>query len=165
MKSAFFKDQYLAQAPQAVAPSVLTQQVQQELNQLLASLRKQVRNVVAVGQWLARQPQKAPADQVLAGQLPALQISRPEALSFQLKASPEAFALFAKALQRTNFYRHGQVQTDRQQQVVKIGVDFRDLGAWEYELSILFEQITPDAYLKSLLYGRQQGRLPARKAS
>jgi hypothetical protein len=165
MNSAVFNSQYLPAVPSPKVPAVLTQPVQQELDQLLASLRKQVRNVVAVGLWLERQPRQAPADPTLAGPLAALQISRPEVLSFQLKASPEAFSLFAKALQRTNFYRQGQVRIDRQQQVVQLPVDFQNLNAWEYELSILFEQITPDTYLKTLLYGRQQGRLPERKAS
>jgi hypothetical protein len=165
MRSAVFNASYLAAGPAPEKQPVLTQQLQQELNQLLASLRKQVRNVVAVGLWLERQPGQATADQTLARQLPHLQVSRPEVLSFQLKASPEAFALFAKALLRTNFYRQGQVQIDRQQQVLQLAVDFKDLAAWEYELSVLFEQITPDTYLKTLLYSRQQGRLPERKAS
>jgi hypothetical protein len=160
MKSAVFNAPYLPGLPAAGLQSVLTQPFQKELDQLLASLRKQVRNVVAVGLWLQR-----PQSRVLADQLPALQVSRPEVLSFQLKASPEAFALFSKALLRTNFYRHGKVQIDRQQQVLKLRVDFNNLPAWEYELSVLFEQITPDTYLKTLLYGRQQGRLPQRKAS
>jgi hypothetical protein len=165
MKSAVFKYQYLPEVPYPAASSVLTQALQQELDRLLASLRKQVRNVVAVGLWLERFPQQATADQTLAGQLPGLRISRPEVLSFHLPASAQAFALFAKALLRTNFYRQGQAHVDRQQQIVKLGVDFKNLTAWEYELSILFEQITPDTYLKTLLYSRQQGRLPERKAS
>jgi hypothetical protein len=165
MKSAVFNYQYFLEVPTPVLPPVLTQPLQQELNQLLASFRKQVRNVVAVGLWLERHKQGATADQTLAGQLPHLQVSRTEELSFQLKASTEAFALFTKTLLHTNFYLHENARVDGAQQVLKVRVDFRNLAAWEYELSVLFEQITPASYLKTLWHDRQLLRIPKRKAS
>jgi hypothetical protein len=166
MKSAVFNNyHYLPEVPSPVLSPVLTQPVQQELNQLLASLRKQVRNVVAVGLWWERRQQGLAADLPATGQLPHLQVSRTEELSFQLKASPEAFALFTKTLLQTSFYLHENARMDAGQQVLKVRVDFRNLAAWEYELSVLFEQITPASYLNTLRYDRQRQRLPERAAS
>ena len=165
MESTVFNYQYLPEVSPPVVPVVLTQTLQQELNQLLTSFRKQVRNVVAVGLWLERHKAGAAAGQPLAGQLPHLQLGRTEELSFQLKASAEAFALFTRTLLQTNAYLQEYAHVDQAQQVLKVRVDFRNLAAWEYEMSILFEQITPASYLQTLWYDRQLLRIPNRKAS
>lgn len=165
MKSTVFNDAYLPEASFPVFSTVLTQALQQELSQLLASLRRQVRNVVAVGRWLARNQQHRRADEALAGQLPHLQVSRAEELSFQLKASFEAFTLFTQTLLQHSLYLHENARVDTGQQLLKIRVDFSNLEAWEYELSILFERITPATYLRTLWQDRHLLHLAERKAS
>ena len=161
MNAVVFNPPYATGLALPAPQPILTQYLQQELNQLLSSLRKQVRNVVAVGGWLARQHRVV--DPVLTGQLPALQSSRPEELSFHLPASAQAFSLFTRTLLRTNAYLQTHARLDAHQQVLKVRVDFQDLEAWEFELSVNFEQITPAAYVKTLLYDRPGMRL--KKAS
>lgn len=158
MKSAVFNYPYLPEATTPELPPVLTQPLQQELNQVLASFRKQVRNVVAVGQWWQRHKHQA-------GLLPPIQVSRTEELSFHLKASPEAFALFTTTLLQTNFYLHENARLDADRQVLQVRVDFSNLAAWEYELSVLFEQISPASYLQTLWQQRRPLRIATRKAS
>ncbi|MGV3505154.1 MAG: hypothetical protein ACO1O1_15700 [Adhaeribacter sp.] len=157
MNAVVFHSPYTSGFASPAPQPVLTQFLQQELNLLLSSLRKQVRNVVAVGSWLAR-PHR-PGDAALKGQLAALQGSRPEELSFHLPASDEAFSLFTRTLLRTNAYLRANARVDARQQVLKVRVDFQHLEAWEFELSVNFEQITPAAYVKTLLYDRPGMRL------
>lgn len=154
MKSANFPYQYAPAIANPAYQPVLTQQLQQELNQLLSSLRKQVRNVVAVAGWLERHQQPTIADRMLAGQLPALQLGRIEELTFPLKASPQAFAIFTQTLLQKSAYLQQHARADARQQVLKIRVDFRNLAAWEFEMSVIFEQITPAVYVNTLLYNR-----------
>lgn len=157
MNAVVFHSSYTSGLSVPAPQPVLTQFLQQELNLLLTSLRKQVRNVVAVGGWLSRQQE--PGDAALKSQLAALQGSRPKELSFHLPASAEAFSLFTRTLLRTNAYLRANAHADPQQQVLRVGVDFQDLEAWEFELSVNFEQITPAAYVKTLLYDRPGLRL------
>jgi hypothetical protein len=165
MKSATSKFQYLpVTTPPAIQP-VFTHQLQQELDQLLTSLRKQVRNVVAVAGWMERNKQLMTTNRTLAGKLPALQLSQPEELTFPLKASAEAFALFTQTLLRTSSYLQENARVDARQQVLKVQVNFRALDAWEFEMSVIFEQITPAVYVNTLLYDRPLLRTPQRIAS
>jgi hypothetical protein len=66
---------------------------------------------------------------------------------------------------RTNAYLQQNAKVDPEQQILKVRVDFRDLAAWEYELSIIFEQITPAVYVNTLLYDRPLLRVPQKIAS
>lgn len=157
MNAVAFHAPYTPGFASPVPQSILTQFLQQELNLLLTSLRRQVRNVVAVGGWLSRRHQ--PGDAALKSQLAALQGSQPKELSFHLPASAEAFSLFTRTLLRTNAYLRAHAHLDAGQQVLRVQVDFQDLEAWEFELSVNFEQITPAEYLKTLLYDRPGMRL------
>lgn len=154
MKSAISPYSYSPAIANPVYQPVLTRELQQELNQLLTSLRRQVRNAVAVAGWLERNRQPTTTDCTLARQLPALQLGRPEQLTFPLKASPQAFALFTQTLLRKSAYLQQHARADARQQVLKVRVDFQHLSAWEFAMSVIFEQITPAVYVSTLLFGR-----------
>jgi hypothetical protein len=143
---------------------VLTAGLQRELNQLANSLRTQVRNVIAVNNWLQQKEKTAAIGQEFSLNWPGLQNNEGEVLSFRFVSSPEAFKLFADTMLRKSFFLHYYAEVNPEEQVLKTRISFSRLPAWEQELSIIFESITIAVYLETLLY-HQPSKLLKRKAS
>ena len=143
---------------------VLRQELFTELQSLTASLRKQMRNVVAVSRWIHDKSRELPADQDLARRMPELVGHQPEVLSFQLAASPAAFRILGQILQRRHHPDY-PVHVDPDRQVVQLKVNYRHLAAWEYQWSLFFENIRPADYLQMILAHPQPVKQEERKAS
>ena len=144
---------------------VLSRNLQQELHRLADSLRSQVRNAIAVNNWLQRQKTSLELTQEVAVNLNQLQNPVTDSLTFRFVSSPEAFKLFTDTLVRKSYFLHYQAEVDSENQLLKVRLNAQQLPEWEQELSILFENITIAVYLQTLLYHQQQSKLLKRKAS
>ena len=165
MKSVFVNHITKTEKNRNPLPAVLSQQLQQELQRLAHSLRAQVRNAIAVTNWLQRQNTAISQGQDAGLNPNFLAPPNIETLTFRFVSSPEAFDLFTATLGRRSFFLHYHSQTDRENQQIKVRLKMAQLPEWEQELSILFENITIAVYLDTLLSHQQQSTLPKRKAS
>lgn len=140
---------------------IITTRLKQELHQLTNSLRAQVRNVIAVNNWLQQKSKAAGTSQ----NVPVWPHHPGEVLSFRLVSSPEAFKLFTDTLLRKSFFLHYYGEVNPEEQVLKTRIRIGRMAEWEQELSIIFESINISVYLDTLLYRQQPAELFKRKAS
>jgi hypothetical protein len=131
---------------------VLSRTVLQEIEGLVQCFRSQVRNSVAVANWLQQRYKITPE------QLPwqnLLQTS--PVLTFRFKASELAFNVFTHTLIRKSYYLHRQAQILPQTQLLQVNHQNIPLSRLEQELSVVLEDLHPRDYLATLLQQKQAG--------
>ncbi|MGV3588519.1 MAG: hypothetical protein ACO1OF_16050 [Adhaeribacter sp.] len=146
----------------AVTPVVITRVHLKEIESMKTSFRNQVRNVVALEQFIRKRLQQTGPG--LGGVEPALiGINFGDELSFRLPGSGEAFNIFTATLQRKSYYLQYHSRTEPDTNILKVNLKVNDLSALEQELSIILENIKPVDYVFTVLQQQQRLNVPKQK--
>ena len=141
---------YPAEALPAVNPVIITKMQLKEMENMKTSFRNQVRNVVALDQFLRKRLTAAGSG--LGGAAPAfIGINFGEELSFRLPGSAEAFNIFTATLKRKSYFLYHRSQAEPESNILKVNLKVADMIALEQELSIILENIKPTDYVATLL--------------
>ncbi len=125
---------------------ILKRATLQEIGGLVQSFRSQVRNSVAVANWLQHRYKITPEQPPW----PDLWQDSP-VLTFRFQASELAFHVFAHTLIRKSYYLHRQTQILPETQLLQINHQNIPLVRLEQELSVVLEDLCPRDYLATLL--------------
>jgi hypothetical protein len=128
----------------------ITRLLQKEMENMKTSFRNQVRNVVALDQFIRKRlvqagSGKGGAEPVLIG------INFGEELSFRLPGSDEAFNIFIATLKRKSYFLHHRSRAEPEAKILKVNLKVADITALEQELSIILENITPADHVTTVL--------------
>ncbi|MDB5261616.1 MAG: hypothetical protein JWQ14_897 [Adhaeribacter sp.] len=126
-----------------------------EMEEMKTSFRNQVRNVVALDQFIRKRIVRA--GNGLGGAEPALiGIDMGEELSFRLPGSAEAFSIFTATLKQKSLFLHHRSTADLEKNILKVKLKVADMAALEQELSIILENIRPTDYVFTVLQRRHR---------
>ena len=133
-----------------------------EIGELQKSLWCQVRNALALYQWLQKRTRQQhhsvndASNNVAASALFNLENEMKQGLSFQLKGSKEAIALLVATIHRKNYIIPNQAFINTATRTIKLKLNIQELVALEQELSITAEAIKSRDYLLTVLQWRNQ---------
>lgn len=148
----------------SVTPVVITRLHLKEIENMKTSFRNQVRNVVALEQFIRKRLQQPENGSGLGGAEPALiGINFGEELSFRLPGSGEAFHIFTATLQRKSYFLQYRSRIEPETNILKVNLKVADLTALEQELSIILENIKPIDYVFTVWQQQQKLNIPKQK--